>query len=579
MDAHKEPLSKILSLPTRLVAPLFQRPYVWKREDNWEPLWEAMLEVLDRRVKGDKPRPYFMGAIVLDKAFGGIGAIPSREIIDGQQRMTTLQIMLEVAKRLFQAEGFSFAATQLAHLTRNDVDPEADPDSEHQFKVWPTNIDRDPFRKVMTGQKAGGLMQEASEFFESQIATWLKPTNEGAKERAGAFVQAVNHDLVFVAIDLTDEDDDGQLIFETLNALGTPLLPSDLVKNLLFREAIAQKLNTEKLYADHWRQFEEDAHYWRHKVKVGRRERPRVDVFLQHYLTLNLNKEPNLAHQFREYREALREGKVGSVSDAMADLSNHAGRFRGFDEATDGAQGSFRALLRVLDLTVPTPLVLGILSNCEDPASRDAMLSILESYFVRRFLCAWTNKNYNLVVLSLIAHCKRSGWTPITLREALQSFDGASNSWPTDSDVIGRITQKHSYGDIRSTGIAYVLSRVEASMRTAKSEAPWNLNTELTVEHIMPRRWEPNWPLDPDTEDAKRRRYEIVDRMGNLTVLTQALNSSVSNACWAEKRNHLSAHSVLRMNNELAKHESWSEVDVEIRGAQLALQFCELWPR
>ena len=111
MDAHKETLSKILSLPTRLVAPLFQRPYVWNKVDNWEPLWEAFVEVLDRRMNQSKSRPYFMGAIVLDKVKGNIGSVPSREIIDGQQRMTTLQIML--VGRSLQLTGLNISQASL----------------------------------------------------------------------------------------------------------------------------------------------------------------------------------------------------------------------------------------------------------------------------------------------------------------------------------------------------------------------------------------------------------------------------------------------------------------------------------
>jgi uncharacterized protein with ParB-like and HNH nuclease domain len=153
------------------------------------------------------------------------------------------------------------------------------------------------------------------------LSYWLTTDQDGAKERANAFVRAVNEDLLFVAIDLTDEEDDGQLIFETLNALGTPLLPSDLVKNLLFREAIGHGLNTEKLYADHWRQFEEDADYWRAKIKVGRRDRPRIDVFLQFYLTYKLAKEPSIAHQFRD-------NLFGSVEEAVRDFAQHAELYR-----------------------------------------------------------------------------------------------------------------------------------------------------------------------------------------------------------------------------------------------------------
>ncbi|MEO7719892.1 MAG: DUF262 domain-containing protein [Capsulimonas sp.] len=580
MDAHKETLSKILSLPTRLVAPLFQRPYVWSRSDNWEPLWEAFVEVLNRRLSEVKSRPYFLGAIVLDKIKGSTGAVPCREIIDGQQRMTTLQIMLEAGVAVFSECGFEHQSKQLRKLTRNDIDEDDGPDSEEQFKVWPTNADRAAFRNVMTGKASVGLMADAFLYFQGSIRLWLDAPSDGAKERAVAFVKAVHEDLLFVAIDLTDEDDDGQLIFETLNALGTPLLPSDLVKNLLFRAATTAGLNTDKLYNDYWLQFEDDAIYWRAKVKVGRRDRPRIDVFLQFYLTYKLGKEPNLSHQFRDYRDALHDGKFGSVEDAIRDFALHASLYRKYDEATTGNLGRLRHVLALLDLSVPTPLVLGVLANAEDVAQCEAMLETIESYFIRRFLCCLLTKNYNLITAGLITTLKKNGWQNDHLRAALIALAGNSTIWPDDELVFWRVNKRNSYRDLKSGGIAYVLARVEDFLRTAKSEGSWSYKTPLTIEHLMPQKWEANWPLDdPEDTDAKQRRSDLNNRMGNLTILTQGLNSAVSNGSWADKRKHLNQHTVLLMNSELASRETWTEADIEVRSGDLAQKFCQIWPR
>src|SRR5687767_3510245 len=101
MEAHKRSLTFILSPEIRYSALLFQRPYVWNQEDNWEPLWFALVEVLDRRLQGEDAKPYFMGALVLDNLKGATGAVISRELIDGQQRMATLQLLLESARRQF----------------------------------------------------------------------------------------------------------------------------------------------------------------------------------------------------------------------------------------------------------------------------------------------------------------------------------------------------------------------------------------------------------------------------------------------------------------------------------------------
>jgi Protein of unknown function DUF262/Protein of unknown function (DUF1524) len=581
MDAHKETLSKILSMPTRLVAPLFQRPYVWNKNDNWEPLWMAFLEVLDRRLSQSKTRPYFMGAIVLDKIKGQTGSVPCREIIDGQQRMTTLQIMLEAGRKVFGDSGFEYQSNQLRKLIRNDIDEEAGPDSEEQFKVWPTNVDREPFRKVMTGKSAVGLMSEAFIYFEGCIKEWLNVEQSGAKDRASAFVRAVNEDLLFVAIDLTDDDDDGQLIFETLNALGTPLLPSDLVKNLLFRSAASEGLDTDRLYAEYWKPFEEDSAYWRGKVSVGRRDRIRLDLFLQYYLTYHLGKEPNLSHQFRDYRDALRQKTFGNLEEAIKDFATLAQVYRQFDTARDGALGQLRHVLSTLDLSVPTPLVLGILANVPDQNEIDKMLAIIESYLIRRFLCCLANKRYNQIFASAVSTLrKHDQWNSTSLREFFLSLPADSNEWPKNTDVIWRVCNRHSYGDIKGTGIAYVLARVEQSLRTNKSEGSWSYRTPLTIEHLMPQKWETFWPLEiPEDEDAKRKRHELKNQMGNLTIVTKSLNSSISNGPWEDKRKHLNEYSVLRMNSELASRQTWTEQDISNRSRSLGERFCELWPR
>jgi len=574
MHAHKRTLSEILSSDIRLVAPLFQRPYVWNRDDNWEPLWNSVTEAAKRRLDGKAPRPYFLGAVVLDKLHGSIGTVPSREIIDGQQRMTTLQLLMETAKRLFDANGLEHSARRLERITRNDLED----DNDQQFKVWPTNLDRDAFRRVMKGEASTGRFAEAATYFHEAVGVWLGSDAEGMKARAAALVDALRQDLVFVAIDL-DNDDDGQLIFETLNSLGTPLLPSDLVKNLLFREAAATDLNTEKLYLQYWLEFERDADYWRATTSVGRRERPRLDLFLQYYLTYRLTGEAVQMHQFRDYRDAFQDGFFGSTQEALADFHRLAQLFQEFDTAKSGAAGSLRHVLDILDASVPNPLVLGIYDKAASVGERDTMLRILESYLIRRFLCGLTTKNLNRVTADLIVHLRENGWSPEVLRARLLSFEGNSTRWPDDGFVIWRQKSSAAYGDIRGMGIAYVLSRVEESLRSAKSEHAWNVRTPLTLEHIMPQRWADHWPLPEGAgEEARQHRDALLNRIGNLTILTKKLNSSLSNREWVEKRRHLNEHTVLLMNSALAAKEEWNEAEIEARCEDLGRRFCKLWP-
>ena len=114
----------------------------------------------------------------------------------------------------------------------------------------------------------------------------------------------MKQDTTLVVIDL-DENDDAQEIFETLNALGAPLLPADLVKNYLFHLAEAKGENSEKLYHRYWEKFDSGKSYWRQEVRQGRLKRARLDLFLNHYLTMMKGEEVIISQMFLNYRDLI----------------------------------------------------------------------------------------------------------------------------------------------------------------------------------------------------------------------------------------------------------------------------------
>jgi len=91
MHAEDRALGVVFETTVRLLVPLFQRPYVWKEENNWEPLWDSIRTVADRRASGGTIRPHFLGAIILEQLMTETGEVDAREVIGGQQRLTTLQ--------------------------------------------------------------------------------------------------------------------------------------------------------------------------------------------------------------------------------------------------------------------------------------------------------------------------------------------------------------------------------------------------------------------------------------------------------------------------------------------------------
>jgi uncharacterized protein with ParB-like and HNH nuclease domain len=570
MKADKKSLRELFSGETRYLAPLFQRPYVWNQENNWEPLWTAIEELATARLEGRKPKPYFMGALVLDNLAGQTGNIVSREIIDGQQRLTTLQIFLSVLEaKLLSDEQLGRV---MQNMTRNVLGS-----GDEMFKVWPTNIDRDQFRAVMTGKPSKGLMEGALNYFEQQLSEFSERSNiDGLAD--SAIFNAVFNDLAFVVVDL-ESDDDGQLIFETLNSLGTPLLPSDLVKNLLFRAAQAEKQDSDELYKLYWQPFEEDSEYWRGIVYLGKRERTRLDVFLQHYLVYRLGKDSVLTHNFRDYRDLFVKGELGNVEDALSDFKLFADSYREFEaDLTDGISGRLRHLLWALNLNTPFPLLMGIYRNVEDRDVRDAMMLDIESYLVRRMLTNLSTNGLNLSFASLIQKLKTQGWNNQVLRQLLLEFEGNSRVWPDDDFLFWRIQNRATYFSVRTAGIAYVLSRIEEDLRSKYSETTLSFRQPMHIEHIMPQQWKKYWHSSSMNEVDDSRRQECINLLGNLTILTDKLNQSISNAGWDKKKRAFEEHSVLRLNKELLAFDDWSEEAIQARTLDLAERVCKLWP-
>ncbi|HEX5776994.1 MAG TPA: DUF262 domain-containing protein, partial [Caulobacteraceae bacterium] len=264
-------IANLFGVQTRYTVPLFQRPYVWSRADQWEPLWEDLRQLVERVLTNEPCKPvagHFLGTVVLEQTPTAIVNLPRREVIDGQQRLTTLQILLKAAEHALavladtatdlESSGvIKRASEQMAFLTRNM----ATSTDEESFKVWPTNEDRSPFKDVMDSDwrigvsAASSRMAEAYAYFRATFLEWL--TSANAANRAQALASALKDHLRLIVLDL-DDSDEPQAIFETLNAHGTPLLPADLIKNWLLWEATRQNLPVAALYEDYWRGFDRD---------------------------------------------------------------------------------------------------------------------------------------------------------------------------------------------------------------------------------------------------------------------------------------------------------------------------------
>jgi Protein of unknown function DUF262 len=182
METQVRTPQMVFMQPQRLVVPLFQRPYVWNEENQWEPLWNDVVRVTDRVLNGplEKHHPHFLGAVVLQQVQKQTGQMQERTIIDGQQRLTTLQLLLDALHAELQAVQALQPAMRIEPLVTNAEPFCSKP--EDRFKVWPTNRDRPAFNAIMGAKPPvdynvvghrGERMVEAHRFFSEQAREWL----------------------------------------------------------------------------------------------------------------------------------------------------------------------------------------------------------------------------------------------------------------------------------------------------------------------------------------------------------------------------------------------------------------------
>lgn len=612
MEANSRPLLRIFEPTVCYQIPLFQRPYVWRREDNWQPLWEDFERLLGVVLAGEKLRPHFLGAVVLEQLRNDTGSVQGRQVIDGQQRFTTLQLLLIAARDLCRSQGNERFAGRFESMVSNS-DTMVDDPSEVP-KLLPTNADRHAFALVHDAGSPNALLQQARKkgvdfsydqgivgaylYFYEQFEEWLRPeaaeAEESPEKQLDALWAVVRNGLQLVVIDL-GEDDESQVIFETLNARGTQLLPADLIKNFLFRRAQSEGDDIDTLYEEHWAEF--DGEFWREEVKQGRENRPRIDIFIRHFLTLAMRRDIRVGHIFNEYKNYVQYSAdwgscfidpANSASEHMALLKTYAEHFRQFSSPAAGSRlARFLARLVVIDTSTVYPLLL-LCSQRLRPQQQsefEAILTVFESYLFRRMICGLTTKNYNRLFLDLIRHLEREKQITAQLVGAfLLSSKGESVRFPKDGELSNALLDYPLYQWWPQYRVRAVLEALERALAHAKSEAV-SLPKGLTIEHILPVKWQEHWPLpaeaqnDPQAKvEFSQRRDRIKHTLGNLTLVTSSLNPALSNSAWTAKKPELLKWSKLNLSRDLHDHEEWSEQEILARGAALAKSAIQIWP-
>lgn len=578
MDVHKSSLLAIFDSKQRLEVPLFQRQYVWNEEEQWLPLWEDIERKFIECFDGRKDAPnHFLGAMVLDQKQTPTGHVVVRQIIDGQQRLTTLQLFLAAYRDFCKECGCDALATECDKFLFN-TGMMADSDVD-RFKIWPTQLDRSQFKDVIASGSREELLKrhprrrrpyarkddprprmvEAYLFFFDRLKAFFLGEN-GESPLAGEFEISVRTDecfqtlrsaLMVVVIDL-QKDDDPQVIFETLNARGEPLLPADLLRNYIFFRANRSGLDIEQVHEKYWSHFDEE--FWREEVKQGRLTRLRSDLFMQHFLASQQGQDIPIKHLYVEYRYWIERAKpFADVTDELATLARQGRHFRRIiDPKPDDIMYGLCSFLEAYDIRTAYPLLLA-LSDADLPdAEWQEISEILESYLLRRAVCDLGTKNYNRIFLSLTRNMRKQGFSSTNLRDLLRSQTGDSGVWPDDTAFREAWLHNQLYGSLNSPKLVYLFSRLNQTFMSAKSESLVFKN-KPSIEHIMPQEWIREWPLQSGAKGmdlmdlykandndpraiATRNRNNAINTLGNLTIISTALNSSQSNMEWKKRR-------------------------------------------
>lgn len=591
METHVKTPLDIFHLPQNLVVPLFQRAYVWREEEQWQPLWHDLRRMAEFRLAG-AAATHFLGAIVIQAQDNPLGHVQKRDVIDGQQRLTTLQLVMDATAACLTEVGLDALSSQLESLTHNQE--MFVPRGESRLKLQHTNRDASVFADVMNAPAPvdhaalptpDSLLVQAHKYFVEQVREWLnEPGDDDALVLRGhALAGVLTGGLQLVVIDLRAEEN-SQEIFETLNARGTPLTSADLIKNFVFQKLDAEGVDVAEAYRDDW-PFE--SKFWETEVSVGRVTSTRSSVFLGQWLGAQVGEELSPKATFSRFKAYVEHESKSSMHELLRQVKVQAEEYERWtlDAADPDRQLSVTEMAVYRMHSGGVEVLKPILIWLHDPElrrsqqARDAVVRAFESWLVRRMLLRLTSADLGRVVADAIRLFRNTpdADLPGEVTAYLSRLDKASTYWPGDDEIRTALALEKAYQRYPRPRVRMFLEAAEDALR-ARFGSPRVPRRKYPIEHILPQSWRAGWPVEG--VEAELRRIDHVHRLGNLTLLTSKLNSSVSNGPWETKRAKLAAHDVFLLNRPLTALEvvSWNEDAIDARTSELIDCLLVTWP-
>ena len=633
MKANTCTLTDLFRVDVRYEMPPSQRQYVWNRKRQWEPLWgdirdtaEAFLR--DKRGQRDttqgryivqnQRKSHFLGSVAVQQQTDpGLiaGTVETKSVIDGQQRLTTLQLAIHAAQ---------VVTKKYDERTHEALNPFVSnyqasmPDDNYRYKIWSKAsegdckafiqaMNEDDMASIELSDGNDSAIVTAHRFFVQSITEWLDTDTAGrdrTDEERQELCESLRHTLLallkIIVIDI-ETDDDPRLVYETLNARGTSLTQSDLIKNdIMAPVSVVDEAQKWPFDDDWWSVIPEDE----------QPSRSRADVLLHHWITMRRREigEPVHATEvFNAYSKyANSENRIGrdSYLAILQDIAEASKFYREYICEKEDAQD-----LIGLSSSDIVPVLLWLGSATEGTGLQWIKgWSALTSFLARRSVCGkeTTGVSFRRTLEALLHEVQDDGRNPEKAGDLvvdyLKKLVGIETSaWPDDQALRDNFRNRAIYIDPGSDVTRRVLMMLERGIpihhKRFTVPDPYRLGAAWlgekreafdvavnSVEHIMPRAWRAHWrtSLNEKIEDSERRN-KLLNTLGNLTLVTRELNSRLGNNDWVNKQLLISAdQSSMKflMNRQLIGHppDRWDAEEIDRRGEYLADVACTVWP-
>lgn len=571
LEAGKRSISEIFNGSRVLEIPFFQRSYVWSEKE-----WARLLEDMEGISKYNKQ--YFLGSVILKQQETSTSSSSGdvRTLIDGQQRLTTLNIFFKVLcllnnKNSLFENRFKLHRDGKISLRHNHNDLDS----------FNTVIDLEELIHLDNDESTFCHIKGAYNYFKNKIDI-----------NTLDFFNIIEN-IMFVGIDL-NRDEDEQQIFDTINSLGVRLTTAELLKNYLFdREDLDS-------YEKNWKSiFELDKEaklFWDREVTAGRTKRENIDLFFYSFLQIKLqdkkigvkaddkkrlSKFSGLFESYKEFMSLYCLDKELLIQEIKqyAEIYRDNIDFNVIDRELTAECGIERvnALIFGLDYTVIIPFVLYVLKATEKEEQNN-IFKYLESYLLRRMISKSTNKSYsNLFSEELIFNEIN---TMQKFQVLIEEKTDKNNAMPSDDDVKNGFLNSKLINK-QTAGILYL---IESKIRdkSKQSTALLGLN-RYSLEHLMPKKWENKWD-SVNTQEEKHNRNSKLLTLGNLAIITSSLNTSIRDSSWQIKKEGSKGKKGLKefasgieTINKYLDYEHWDEVAIEQRAEYLFENAVKIW--